>query len=106
MNTLLKIAATVAIFATTVSAYSAVDIAANMGEENNVFSSAVDIMQSGYNGEKDIALVSQKGTDNIAYIGQLNNGNNFAAIVQDTTVAAAAYIFQAGNGNRAMIYQK
>jgi len=57
----------------------------------------------------NVALVSQVGDSNIAYIQQSSvSGQNFAAIIQDQTTSGVSnmgYIYQTGEKNRAVIYQ-
>jgi hypothetical protein len=112
MRKQLKLAAAAAIITITASTSFAADFVTGITDIDTVHTLAQAAMVLGYganDAEQNIGLVSQVGDMNIAYVQQsAGAGSNFAAIIQDATSAGVAnvgYVFQAGNGNRAVIYQ-
>lgn len=112
MKKQLKLAAAAAILAVTASTSFAADFVTGIIDIDSVHTLASAEMLIGYgtsSAEQNVGLVSQVGDMNIGYINQsTGTGGNFAAIIQDATsagVANVAYVFQAGSGNRAVVYQ-
>jgi uncharacterized protein (UPF0333 family) len=112
MKKQLKLTAAALLLAVTASTSFAADFVTGINDIASVhtWAEAAMLLSVGANAaEQNIGLVSQVGDLNIAYIQQsTGTGSNFAAIIQDATSATVSnvgYVFQAGTGNRAVIYQ-
>jgi uncharacterized protein (UPF0333 family) len=112
MKKQLKLTAAALLLAVTASTSFAADFVTGINDIDSVhtLAEAAMLLSVGANAaEQNIGLVSQVGDLNIAYIQQsTGTGSNFAAIIQDATSATVSnvgYVFQAGTGNRAVIYQ-
>ena len=113
MKTQLKISAAALVLAFTATSSFAADFSTGITDVDSIHDLAkaeMVITFGNSTAEQNVGLVSQVGDNNIGYISQSSTtGGNFVAIVQDsstTTAANVAYVFQAGNTNRAMVYQR